>query len=121
MCVLFGSVKIKVANPHNLLRNMGLSVMQLLAHISPQRKPNARGGSEDVEMNSNIFFLKLMTFQCFWKHLLFHGISFLLVLRLTFQLFVNFLDFLLFCFQNSNLLIVKKTKECIINYCFYIF
>ena len=41
----------KAAKPHNLVRNTGQCFMQqLLANFSPQKKPNARGGSEHVEV-----------------------------------------------------------------------
>ena len=76
----------KGAITHNLVRDMNLFFMQLLADFSTQKKPNARGESES---RSNILLLNLTTFWCFWMHFLFHRFSFL-PFRFTFQPLVHF-------------------------------
>ena len=53
MRVLFAGVNMNIKRVQilNLVINMGRCFMQLLNNFSPQKKPNARGGSEQVEVN----------------------------------------------------------------------
>ena len=55
-------------NTHNVVENMGLCFMQLLSDSSPQKKPNARGGSEHVELKYITIYSSTL-----WS---FHGFSF---------------------------------------------